>query len=383
MIACGVLVLLALALLLSLPSLVDVRRIQAELKTTIKQATGLDVEIQDGIEVNVLPYPHVRMKNLYISNVPGAATSFLLSVRSMDMKLRPTSLFSAHPVAESIAIDGVVVELERLKNGHLNWQEMAHYVAAAADRTATSSADSVALPDDTIGNIGVVVTELSKLNNMTITNAELHFTDSQFGVVSDYSDIALDFSNDMRNNQSLLKASMNYGDLPLRLNAELEEISQTYAKKSSKSKIRFESDLSSLNYEGSIGYAGNLQLKGKSVFESKNITRWIKMLNGGDFANEKVAASAKPVPLKLESNVDSEGARILFPSINVSGGVFAGNLQATLKMPVTWEIKGTLDSVNLDTVLDSGIFTAAVPVKKTSASSTPDSSRNLERSSVG
>ncbi len=83
----SLLLLLAMVLFLTLPALVDTHYIERELKTSFKKVTGLDLEIQDGLEVRIFPTPHIVIHNLYVTNVPGAATSFMLSVRTMDVRI--------------------------------------------------------------------------------------------------------------------------------------------------------------------------------------------------------------------------------------------------------------------------------------------------------
>lgn len=353
-VAGAALLMVAVVFLLSLPALVDKAAIQSDIRDLFKQATGLDIEIQDGVEVTLLPTPHVTARNLYVANVPGASSSFLLSVRSVDIKLRPTSLLSSHPVASAVVIDGVNVELERLRNGRMNWREAAHLSADGIESTTAVRAEN----KDLLSGFSHVIPALAKVGAVSVVNAELHYSDNVIGVTTDYTDIGMKYAGSDK--KSILNLSLNYGDFPLSMKVELGDLGEAYNQKSSTGRFSIESAQSHLDFEGDVGFADSPILKGKAVFESKNMARWVHVLNGAGI-DGAVTDGLKELPLKLESAVATDGAKIQFPNIAVSGGVFSGTLQATLKLPLTWDVKGTLDKVDMDTLISSGVF---APEKK-------------------
>lgn len=376
------LAMLALILFLTLPALVDTNAIQNQIKASFKSSTGLDLEIQDGMEVSIFPSPHVTVKNLYVANIPGASSSFLLSIRSMDMKLHTTSLFSANPTADSVVLDGVVMQIERMKSGRFNWQEIKQYTAKNAVKDTELSPRMEIIDNDDVGQLALarqfvdidsLIQGLIRVSNIKVLNAELHYTDSPAGIVTHYNDIKFDFVNDRSAKIAKLAGGLYYGGFPASISVELNDIEESYKRKTTSAKVRLESEQTFFEYEGDIGFADTLSMKGKTVFESPNLAQWIKLLNEKAGVSVKLPAGAKSIPVKLSSSVATEGKNILLPEIAVEGGIFSGKLAAIIKPPVNIEIKGTLDSIDMDSIVASGLFTSSFSKQAKKADGTTSS----------
>lgn len=377
------LAMLALILFLTLPALVDTNAIQNQIKASFKSSTGLDLEIQDGMEVSIFPTPHVVVKNLYVANIPGASSSFLLSISSMDLKLHTTSLFSSNPTADSVTLEGVVIQIERMKSGRFNWQEIRQYIAKNAVKDTEESPKVEIIDNDDVGQLALarqfvdidsLIQGLIKVSNIKVLNAELHYTDGPAGIITHYNDIKFDFTNDRSAKTAKLAGSLYYGGFPASVNIEINDIEESYKLKTTSTKIRLESEQTFFEYEGDIGFSDTLTMKGKTVFDSPNLAQWIKLLNEKAGMSVKLPANAKPIPVKLSSIVTTEGKNILLPEIAVEGGIFSGKLVAIVKPPANIEIKGTLDSIDMDSIVASGLFTSSTTAKQDKKSGDDDSS---------
>lgn len=354
------LILFAVVFVLTLPALVSKSAIEADLKGAFKKTTGLDLEIQDGMDISFFPTPHVVLHNIFVSNVQGAVTSFMVSIHSMDAKLKPTSLFGSHPQIESVVLEGMSVELERLKNGHFNWKAL-----QVANDSKSNEVSALSELSGSIDEAEAILVGLSGIKHVEIKDTSIRFTDSMLNLENHYNDIELTLDN--TSESSKLALNMRTDTLPVAVNVDMGDLASAIRKRQTKAKVSVDSTQTHFEYEGDVDYREKLVLQGKTSIDSKNIANWINMMSGAKQAD----AGLKALPLTLSGDVTSEGGKILIPHLNVGGNIITGELNLGLKLPANVDVKGTLATLDFDALLDSGIFTPSRDKKDKTYSDKP------------
>ena len=119
----GILVFLALvvAALFLVPSFLDWEDFKPEITERLEAITGRSLAIDGPIKVSILPTPTIEATDLRLANVPGAASPDMARIKSLDLRLALGPLFSGEIAVTELAIDGPVIELQRLADGSPNW----------------------------------------------------------------------------------------------------------------------------------------------------------------------------------------------------------------------------------------------------------------------
>ncbi len=115
------LVVLAIAAVLVVPGLVDWNDFKPEIAAEVKKATGRDIALEGDLAFAVLPYPHLSVEGVRLSNIPGAASRDMVSLRELKVSVKLAPLVKGAIEVASVELIGPVIELERLADGRVNW----------------------------------------------------------------------------------------------------------------------------------------------------------------------------------------------------------------------------------------------------------------------
>ena len=124
----------------------------------MRPSPGRTLAIDGPLKVSILPTPTIEATDLRLANVPGAASSDMARIKSLDLKLALGPLLSGEIAVTSLAIDEPVIELQRLVDGRPNWLFESAPGPATGGGT-TEEAES-----------GL---ELTRLDSATITNGTI------------------------------------------------------------------------------------------------------------------------------------------------------------------------------------------------------------------
>ena len=156
----GILVFLALvvAALFLVPSFLDWEDFKPEITERLEAITGRTLAIDGPLKVSILPTPTIEATDLRLANVPGAISPDMARIKSLDLRLALGPLFSGEIAVTGLAVDGPVIELQRLADGRANW---------IFESTTVPATEGDAAED---GEAGL---ELTRLDSATITNGAI------------------------------------------------------------------------------------------------------------------------------------------------------------------------------------------------------------------
>lgn len=112
--------LVAIAFLI--PFLIDVNTYKPEILAKTKEALGRDLTIEGKISLRLLPLPTLSVDKIQLANVSEGSQPSMASVDRVELQIALFPLFSKKVEIDKIKLVGANIFLERLGNGHGNWE---------------------------------------------------------------------------------------------------------------------------------------------------------------------------------------------------------------------------------------------------------------------
>ncbi len=151
-----------------LPMLVDPQDIKAELSTKVKEQTGRDLNIPGEVGLSVFPWLGVKLGVVELGNAKGFSDAHFARIEKVNVRVKIMPLLSSRLEMDTVTLHGLSLNLERDKNGHTNWDDL------AGKGKAEGSADSG--HSDSGEAMGALA-----IGGLDIRNANLSFKDVQAG----------------------------------------------------------------------------------------------------------------------------------------------------------------------------------------------------------
>ncbi len=330
-----------LGILYALPTFIDKETIKSQLSSSFKQLTGLDLEIQGEVKVERFPTPHVLVNSLYVHNARGTTSPFLLTIRLAEIWPSYKSILSKSKGISKINFDGVEVDIERLKNDQMNWQDSS---------VQTSVPEGVSgLASNT--NSGLTGTYF------TITNGYLRYTDLTSNTSSEYKDIGIVFLNGGDKSDSTLNLNLTYKDRQLSVSGKMGSISHALSVGEVPANLNIISGRSHLNYEGNAGYKNNkFTINGNVKLATDDIVPWVSTISGTADEKPVLGVTYKPLPMAAQSDITTDNGKIIFPNLTLEGNIIKGGARIEISPPYGIDIKSNISSLDLETLFASKLF---------------------------
>jgi AsmA protein len=120
----------AALLLLSLtPPLLNVNRLKRRIATSISASLGRPVEL-DGVTLHLLPVPGFTLQNFVVSEDPAFGAEPIIRANSVDVTLRPSSLWRRQVEISSMTFETPSLNLVRNRAGLWNVQSLLMHAAS-------------------------------------------------------------------------------------------------------------------------------------------------------------------------------------------------------------------------------------------------------------
>jgi hypothetical protein len=119
----------ALLLLLLTPPLLNVNRLKRRIATSISLSLGRPVEL-DGVTLHLLPVPGFTLQNLVVSEDAAFGSEPIIRANSVDVTLRPSSLWRRQVEIASMTFETPSLNLVRNRAGEWNVQTLLMHAAS-------------------------------------------------------------------------------------------------------------------------------------------------------------------------------------------------------------------------------------------------------------
>ena len=122
------LVLAVIAAVLIVPGIIDwnertpeiVRLVKDKIVKLVKDNTGRHLELRGDISVSVLPMPTLRVDDVRIANVEGAASADMVALKSLDVRVALLPLLGGNIRVESVRLEEPVIDIQVFADGRTN-----------------------------------------------------------------------------------------------------------------------------------------------------------------------------------------------------------------------------------------------------------------------
>ena len=324
-------VVLLLGWFLIIPNLINKEILKSEIIYSFKLLTGMELEIQGEIITNMSPIPHVSVNDLYVRNIAGAKTPFLLSVRHVDLSPSVTSLFSKKIKINNVVIDNVNIDFETLRDGNNNWKQI--------------SLEKITENNDVFGKA-----------YFSINNAQINYTNLQNDSGYKISNITGNFKGANEPTASKLNIGFDYYNRQFSLSAELSSFVKLLLSDEIDGNLLIKSGESSLGYNGKVLYKDNKYiLNGDAQLNSDDITMWTSFALGN--VPENTSPNYKPLPLSAKSKIIMKsGDAVDFPEITLDSKSITGKISANIVFPLKADVKADIETIDLENLLENGLF---------------------------
>lgn len=333
LIAVGGLIVLAAAAIFIAPSFIDWNKYKPEIAEAVKSATGRNLAIDGNLSFSILPAPNLQVAGVRVSNLPGAASPEMMSVREMRVRVSLARLFDGEFVAEQVILVEPFIRLEILPDGRRNWD-----VAMPSDGVNTTAST----PDAPKNGKRFSVT----FDKVLIQNGRITYQDG-IGEVKRADAVNADISADSLTGPFSVNASaivLGHGITAAVTTGRVENGKPT----SVNATLALSAAKSEASFAGQIDLAG-MSLEGKLKLDSPD-ARALAAVWVPDSIPYYVSN-----PLLLEARVSASPSNAAFNDVNVrfGGMTLNGAVTALFEKNATVDVVLNAGKIDLDGLLAS------------------------------
>lgn len=117
----GVLVAVVIAAAVLIPIFVNPNDYKPQIEALVKAKTGRQLTLQGDIKLSVFPWLGLRLGPTRLSNPPGFSGASFAKVASSELRVKLLPLLDRRVELGTVVLDGLVLNLERNRNGRPNW----------------------------------------------------------------------------------------------------------------------------------------------------------------------------------------------------------------------------------------------------------------------
>ncbi len=117
----GVLVAVVIAAVVLIPIFVNPNDYKPQIEALVKAKTGRQLTLQGDIKLSVFPWLGLRLGPTRLSNPPGFPGAPFAKVASGELRVKLLPLLDKRVELGTVVLDGLVLNLERNRNGRTNW----------------------------------------------------------------------------------------------------------------------------------------------------------------------------------------------------------------------------------------------------------------------
>ena len=185
-----VLVIAAILLILviaisALPFLIEPNSYKPEIVALIKEKTGRSAQIEGDIRLSVFPWIGFGTEKIVLNNKPGFQDRPFITLAHSEIKVKLLPLLSKKIQVNKIALDGLIIDLVKDKQGLNNWDDLVtpsqtSAAAKPANQTTPESKQQTVLAALTVG--GIVIKDAQILFDNQQTGEQLAINKLNFNV---------------------------------------------------------------------------------------------------------------------------------------------------------------------------------------------------------
>lgn len=201
-IAVGVLL---VAAILVAPSFIDWNAHKQKITALVRDATGRELAIRGNIDVTILPSPALRVEDVRLSSIPGAAAAEMVRLPEARISAAFAPLLEGR-LALVVTLVRPTINLEKLQDGRVNW-DFSPARGPGAEQPSAPGKPSSGVPLDV------------KLDSFRIENGTLGYQDAVSGTVERVESLNSEISFDSLRGPFRVEGKATFRGIPIALRA--------------------------------------------------------------------------------------------------------------------------------------------------------------------
>lgn len=343
LIVAGGLLVVLVGVALIAPGFVDWNKHKAVATGLVKDATGRDLVIGGDMKLTILPAPAVVVKDVRLSNLPGAKAPEMVSLKSLEVRIALAPLLAGNLQVEKVRVVNPVIEIETLADGRSNLTFEAKEAPAPAAEPGKPEGDKPAA-----GGAGGGFD--LQLDNLTIENGTVVYRDSRAGTLEKVEEINASLAIASLAGPVDAKGSFKARGIPLTISGTLGKIIHgrtvpidlTLGAGAGNASLKVSGAL--VNLESAPGFKGKVDAKGDNLAD---LLRGVAAMDG--------LPGFTAQGFGLKGTVAATAAEVSVPdlALNLGDTQAAGSVSASLGETVSTQIALNLGRIDLDAWLGS------------------------------
>lgn len=336
---------------LAAPSFVNWNAYKDDISQVVRAQTGRDLEIQGDIRATLLPSPELSAENIRLSNRDGASSEDMVSLAAVRVRVAIVPLLSRIIRVDSFELVEPIVEIEKLADGSMNFDDL---VTAGDNAAAAPAADAPAATggDAAEGAMNVGGFDV-RLDSATIRNGTVIYRDSQAGSLQVIEDFNLTVGANSLAGPFELAGDINLAGIPFDFEAGLGRIERDRSAVPLTLSVGIDSGATRGNFTGAvIGLTGDDPgIRGKLKGRSENILKLLAAL--GMDISALPAELAKPLTLDAAVQGSAKGGKVEEILLEAAGSRIAGSAEVKIADVIEGALDLHVGSLDLDALLAS------------------------------
>ncbi len=219
MIGMFALIILLVIGLIALPSLIPSSVYKDKIETQLSRELGRQVTVMSDVKLSVFPVIIAHAGRVEIDNPDGFTSEYFAAMDGLDAKVKLLPLLSKRVEITAFTLKNPVINLEKNKNGAVNWA----FGDIEASLHEANSAEKLA-PKSSFKRDGRYSAVDPAIGQFTLENGRISFVDVAENKTHDLRDVNLDFSLPSLATIVKINGDLTYNGMPMTMKLTLDSI---------------------------------------------------------------------------------------------------------------------------------------------------------------
>lgn len=313
------------------PRVIDWNDYKPRIASLVREATGRELKIDGDLRVLLIPNIELRAAGVHFSNTAGSKPADMVSVGSMDMKVRFWPLLRREVIVDALVLEKPAVFLQKDKAGQRNW---------VFQKGGESKGSGGGTGEDTEA-AGLPFSEL-RLGDVRIEQGLFSYDDALTGQKVQATGMDVKVALEDLASPLSVSAGMTLNDKPVNVDILVDSIRRILSGQRGSVKTGLGSALVKVSYDGSVQLEPVPGLDGKFDLDIGSVGQLATWLG------RPLGSQPDPGPLKMQARFTADGARVALQEALIEG--------RALKAKATGSFDGSGKQRKVVLNLESGVL---------------------------
>jgi AsmA protein len=394
----SIVILFIAAAAIILPLVIDPNDFKPDIEAAVKNSTGRKLTIEGDLELSVFPWLGLSTGKMILSNAPGFTDQAFASLDESNIKVKLIPLLSKQLEINRIILKGLVINLEKNKQGLSNWSDLrgskqvtpspAQHKRAVTDEINAAQTDAPLFASFIVGGVSLENSQINWVNNQADKKIEIQQLNLETGTVKPNAQIPIDLNFLLLDDQTKFAEQValttdlvinekldqfDFNQLALKISIESEKLPSGKIDAELSADLLLNLDVQTLNASniqidsGDFSIQGNLsgetildhgQFKGVFHVSEFNLRNFLQQLKIPVPATQD-QTTLQRLSMQFELSANGDGIALEKLQTTLDDTVITGLMQVSIAEPAKIDFNLQIDQIDLDRYLPITQKTAA------------------------